>query len=302
MEVERTQFPRRRTQRKDDESSACVPRRGRNSKRSYQRDSTRRRGSYEEPTSPVVENDLRSPCHKQPRFKGEKENAERRKCTPVVSHRWSKNRVNDYGVEHKSPLTLCNKEFPPLGFDFDRYTPESNKDWATMVEEEEQQKDQPTQITLKDPSRFKRKLLLTDPKDQPTSNKPTVSNKSMETDLHKLEKRQKQIDIGKNTVAYGRFSAQIPREKRAKEDPSTPDKFQQCSTRSWVGQVRVWRRRLHSWDPPSGSEDLFSHSPSSQSETNMDIDAALISKPEDPDDLFKGFDIDACLLEDGITF
>lgn len=39
------------------------------------------------------------------------------------------------------------------------------------------------------------------------------------------------------------------------EDPKTPDKFQICSTRSWTGQVRCWRRKLHEWDPPSGEKD-----------------------------------------------
>lgn len=51
------------------------------------------------------------------------------------------------------------------------------------------------------------------------------------------------------------------REQRTKEDPNTPDKFQMCSTRSWVGQIKNWRRKLHVWDPPSeGQEDLFSSS------------------------------------------
>lgn len=51
------------------------------------------------------------------------------------------------------------------------------------------------------------------------------------------------------------------REERTKEDPKTPEKFQMCSTRSWVGQIKNWRRKLHVWDPPSeGQEDLFSFS------------------------------------------
>lgn len=38
---------------------------------------------------------------------------------------------------------------------------------------------------------------------------------------------------------------------RSVEDPKTPDKFQVCSTRSWTGQVRCWRIKLHEWDPPN---------------------------------------------------
>ena len=37
--------------------------------------------------------------------------------------------------------------------------------------------------------------------------------------------------------------------QRGKNDPQTPDKHKNCSTRSWQGQIRVWRRALHRWDP-----------------------------------------------------
>ena len=39
------------------------------------------------------------------------------------------------------------------------------------------------------------------------------------------------------------------RELRSKSNPSTPDKCQKCSKRSWDGQIRKWRRGLHAWDP-----------------------------------------------------
>ena len=42
---------------------------------------------------------------------------------------------------------------------------------------------------------------------------------------------------------------------RMKEHPRTPDKMQGCSKRSWDGQVRKWRRMLHSWDPPATTTD-----------------------------------------------
>ena len=31
----------------------------------------------------------------------------------------------------------------------------------------------------------------------------------------------------------------------------TPDKNNVCSTRAWQGQVKVWRRALHTYDPPN---------------------------------------------------
>jgi len=36
---------------------------------------------------------------------------------------------------------------------------------------------------------------------------------------------------------------------RTSEHPWTPNKFSVCSTRSWQGMMRIWRRKLHFWDP-----------------------------------------------------
>ncbi|KAL7749736.1 hypothetical protein RI367_004965 [Sorochytrium milnesiophthora] len=78
-----------------------------------------------------------------------------------------------------------------------------------------------------------------------------------------LQQRQKQLDFGKNTIGYQRYTELVPREKRQKGHPTTPDKRQQCSTRSWVGQVRRWRRKLHKWDPPEWTCDRTSEAGSS---------------------------------------
>jgi hypothetical protein len=37
---------------------------------------------------------------------------------------------------------------------------------------------------------------------------------------------------------------------RGPGDPQTPDKNREMSKRRWDGLVRVWRRQLHSYDPP----------------------------------------------------
>lgn len=74
-------------------------------------------------------------------------------------------------------------------------------------------------------------------------------------DPHRLCQRQKQIDYGKNTLGYERYIEMVPRYKRTKSHPRTPDIRQVCSKRSWDGQIRKWRRLLHEYDPPKGEDE-----------------------------------------------
>lgn len=70
-----------------------------------------------------------------------------------------------------------------------------------------------------------------------------------EDDPRRLAQRQKQIEYGKNTVGYHKYADLVPKNKRKREDPKTPNKHQICSKRSWDGQIRKWRRMLHFYDP-----------------------------------------------------
>eukprot|EP01103_Thecamoeba_quadrilineata_P013283 TRINITY_DN3642_c0_g1_i1.p1 TRINITY_DN3642_c0_g1~~TRINITY_DN3642_c0_g1_i1.p1 ORF type:complete len:460 (+),score=120.83 TRINITY_DN3642_c0_g1_i1:82-1461(+) len=70
-----------------------------------------------------------------------------------------------------------------------------------------------------------------------------------ELSARRLETRQRQIDIGKNTIGYQNYVKLIPPEKRKRYDPQTPNKFQVCSKRSWDGQIKKWRRLVHQYDP-----------------------------------------------------
>ena len=68
------------------------------------------------------------------------------------------------------------------------------------------------------------------------------------TDPTRLAQRQKQIDFGKNTLAYERYVREVPRAKREKEFPRTPDITEPMSKRRFDGKVKQWRRSLHEWE------------------------------------------------------
>lgn len=64
----------------------------------------------------------------------------------------------------------------------------------------------------------------------------------------RIEQREKQLQYGYNTEGYKNYIKLVPKEKRKKGMPVTPNKYQDCSKRSWDGQVRAWRRALHQFD------------------------------------------------------
>ncbi|XP_041979048.1 histone RNA hairpin-binding protein [Aricia agestis] len=85
-------------------------------------------------------------------------------------------------------------------------------------------------------------------KDCEKQSKPEKKVIEIETDPDVLQRRQKQIDYGKNTVGYEMYTQKVPFDQRTKGDPKTPDKYCKYSRRSWDMLIKMWRKSLHKYD------------------------------------------------------
>ncbi|RYG41222.1 hypothetical protein EON68_03330 [archaeon] len=82
-----------------------------------------------------------------------------------------------------------------------------------------------------------------------TSASSTSSSALSGADADRSATRQRQIDLGKNTLGYARYRAQVPLDSRGVRDPQTPNPYaSDISKRHWDSMVRTWRRALHQYD------------------------------------------------------
>ncbi|XP_037294321.1 histone RNA hairpin-binding protein [Manduca sexta] len=101
------------------------------------------------------------------------------------------------------------------------------------------------------------------------SPKPQRKPLELETDLTVLQRRQKQIDYGKNTVGYHNYIQQVP-DQRTKDHPKTPEKYTKYSRRSWDTLIKMWRKKLHEYDPKGKNEDDDDDEDSDKQEKHSD--------------------------------
>ncbi|XP_041133869.1 histone RNA hairpin-binding protein-like [Polyodon spathula] len=282
--------------------------------------------SFKHNSSPCEQDDVRSrpPARWS---QGRKRGADGK----LRQHGDTESTVFDEEIEKHSRRYLDNR---PSSFT----TPEGDgptsrcKDWGSAVEQEELRTN-----VRKDMQRYRRRILVNDfnESEWTTSSESSDSRDSpvpteLETDEGVLMRRQKQINYGKNTIAYDRYIKEVPKPLRqADVHPRTPNKFKKYSRRSWDQQIRIWRVALHAWDPPAEEggdlqaiqeidlEDIMevesgasSSTESGTSSQSLNVGKAPATTPEDsctgtPNKMVRrldaqmegGFDLESCLAE-----
>ena len=75
----------------------------------------------------------------------------------------------------------------------------------------------------------------------------------IEDDPAVLERREKQIRYGKNTPDYDAYVKAVPKHRRERHMPRTPEKRGKFSRRRWDGMIKAWKKSIHKYGQPQDS-------------------------------------------------
>ncbi|XP_066145909.1 histone RNA hairpin-binding protein [Euwallacea fornicatus] len=191
---------------------------------------------------------------------------------PVISGEDSIDRMFDESPYNRELFESCKiKDVTPIKIENDGKTGDNshgNQSWSSMRSAKRTVFTRPSPYKTNDSERGGKKVSIMSrlgPKvDKQEKNSVSgiqkkmprqCSNSEMESDPIVLQRRQKQIEYGKNTIGYDNFTKMVPRSERKLDDPKTPPKYGKYSRRAWEGLIKQWRIKLHKYDPPEAKYD-----------------------------------------------